>query len=80
MVALRYVHLGKLVTPLSCEDLADLAVAADHFLVGTLKHYCSSELKKKMTTDDVWPVLDRVLKVGLDNVVESCAKVFCHFS
>jgi hypothetical protein len=63
------------VTALSCTELADLAVAADQFLVDTLTTYCSSELRKKLTTDDVWPVLDRVLKVGLGEVAKSCITV-----
>jgi hypothetical protein len=71
--------LGKLISPLTCIELADLAVAADHFLFGSLLNHCSSELKTKMTSDDVWPVLDRVLKVGLDNVAESCVKVLKAF-
>jgi hypothetical protein len=63
------------VSPLSCTELADLAVAADHFLVGTLINYCTSELKSKISTEDVWSVLDRVLEVGLSEVAKSCVLV-----
>jgi hypothetical protein len=75
----RFVHLGKLVTPLSCTELADLAVAADHFLVGNLINYCGSELESKMTAEEVWPVLDRVLKVDLQKAANSCLEVLLFF-
>jgi hypothetical protein len=63
------------VTPLSCAELADLAVAADHFLVDSLTKYCKHELECKLTSACVWPVLNTVLKVDLKSVAESCTIV-----
>jgi hypothetical protein len=67
--------LGKLLTPISCTQLAELVVAADHFLVDTLTDFCCIELRKLMSFKAVWPVLDETLKVGLDAVTDLCVEV-----
>jgi len=71
----RYIHLGLLLTPVSCEDVGNLVVAADHFLIHSLKVYCIDLLKKNIAVESVWSVLNKVLKVNLLDVAESCSRV-----
>jgi hypothetical protein len=73
---LRFIHCDHIITPVTCENLADLAVAAEYFQVETLITYCAQRIAEKVSVEDVMKVLNKVFSGNnLDCVAEACRKV-----
>jgi len=72
----RYVHCSKLVTEdVTCEEAADLAVAADFFLIDSLKRECKEIIREDISADVVWPVLNKLLKANLSEIADETCSV-----
>jgi hypothetical protein len=77
MFFFRFVHFDQVVSEAFCENIADLAVAADYFGVDTLKPYCDQLISENITVEDIWTVLNIALKASnnLESIAESCKQV-----
>jgi len=71
----RFIHLTEFITPVSCEDAVNLVIAADQLLVDSLRQYCKLIIKEKVTEENVWTVLDKLLSFNLTDVAEACNSV-----
>lgn len=75
----RYAHVGLVVSTCDCLEAAELAVAADHLLIGSMQPICMELIRSTLTVDKVWTVLDLLHKFNLTRVATSCQKVFLIF-
>jgi hypothetical protein len=72
----RFIHFDQLYTSVTCQNLMDLAVAADYFGVATLKSHCDALVCEQISVVDIWTVLNKVIDAKkLDLFAESCKKV-----
>jgi hypothetical protein len=62
-------------TIVTCEEAADLYIAADYLLIEPLKKLCCSIMSNKSCPMNVWPVLNKLLASNFTVAAESCVKV-----
>jgi hypothetical protein len=49
----RFVHLTELITPVSCEDAVSLAIAADQYIIDSLREYTISLIREKINPSNI---------------------------
>jgi hypothetical protein len=53
-----------------------LVIAADHFLMDELKEEAVAIVRRLLSVDQLWPLLDTVCGTGLEHLVQGCFEVF----
>lgn len=71
----RFAHVGQVISPCSCLEVAELAVAADQYLIYSLKPVCADLIRSKVTVENVWSILDLLCKFDLTDVASGCHNV-----
>ncbi|XP_059486859.1 uncharacterized protein LOC132203243 [Neocloeon triangulifer] len=74
----EFLHLTELVSQVECTDAVEVAIAADHFLIEPLKLHCFELISARVSVDNVWSVLNRVLEFNLTDVASACNEVLIH--
>jgi hypothetical protein len=74
----RFVHLTELITPVSCEEAVNLAIAADQFIIDSLREYSISLIREKINPSNIWTSLDTLLAHNLEDVAEACSWVISY--
>jgi hypothetical protein len=72
----RFAHVGLVDSDFDCIEAAELAIAADHLLIDSLRSKCIELIRSTVTVDKVWTVMDMLLKYGLTDVAVSCREVY----
>lgn len=80
----RHAHVGQVVSECNCIEATELAIAADHLLIDSLKPECFELISLQVTRNTVWTVLDTFFKFGLTDMASSCHEViiclFFHYT
>ncbi|XP_065347021.1 uncharacterized protein LOC135944164 [Cloeon dipterum] len=76
-LVVEFLHLTEFNSNVDCMDVVELAIAADHLLIETLKSHCKALIESKVTVENIWPVLNRVLEFGMEDVAQACNQVLC---
>jgi len=58
---------------LTLEDAVALALAADEFLLVSLKAFCVSEIKRLVTVETVWNTLNSIVRI--QDLPDACMEV-----
>jgi hypothetical protein len=53
-----------------------LVIAADHYLMDELKEEAVAIVRRLLSVDELWPLLDTVCGTGLERLVKGCFEVF----
>ena len=78
---IRFAHLGVVREPLVRDDDAvELAIAADHFLIDSMKDVCISAVRSMVTEGNIWSFLERLSDVKLFDVAAACYLVVTNSS
>ena len=57
------------------EDAIELTIAADYFLIDSMKDVCIAAIRSTVTEENVWSFLKRLSVVKLFDVAAGCYKV-----
>lgn len=75
-----FAHVGQVISSCDCIEAAELAIAADHFLIDSLKPICTELICSTVTVDKVW-ILNLLHKFGLSDIASGCHSVrFCNLA
>jgi hypothetical protein len=59
----------------TCEEAADIYVAADYLLIEPLKKLCCPIMTSNLGLTNIWPVLNKLLASKLTDAAKACTKV-----
>jgi hypothetical protein len=57
------------------DDAVQLAIAADHFLIDSMKDVCIDAVRSMVTEENVWSFFEQLSVVKLFDVVAACHQV-----
>jgi hypothetical protein len=72
----RFAHLGVVRGPLGKDDDAvELAIAADHLLIDSMKDVCIDAVRSMVTEENIWSCMERLSVVKLFDPAVGCHEV-----